>query len=228
MHEPERRQREPLDHHLHAEVGHVPAAVGDDVVEQHLEVRVDRVVTRQLRVEVAREHLDVTGLVHHLGRRVVLGVDPRNGLDDLGGADERTLLAVHELREGPVLGLDPEVDPLLVAPVLEGRALRVHAFLVQVRVRRLVGLDHFFLVHVGVPRQVGARVPLRRLGLLVELVQRGAALLVVPREDGIGVGTHRVRDFVDIGVGDREDRLDVVDLGAADEVLVVDGHGTTP
>ena len=52
--EAERREREALDHDLHAEVGHVPAGVGDDVVEQHLEVRVDRVVTRQLGVEVAR------------------------------------------------------------------------------------------------------------------------------------------------------------------------------
>ena len=109
VHEPERREREALDHDLHAEVGHVPAGVGDDVVEQHLEVRVDRVVTRQLRVEVPGEHLDVAGLVHHLRRRVVLGVDPRHRLDDLRGADQRALLAVHELRQRPVLRLDAEL-----------------------------------------------------------------------------------------------------------------------
>ena len=34
VHEAERREREALDHDLHAEVGHVPAAVGEDVVEQ--------------------------------------------------------------------------------------------------------------------------------------------------------------------------------------------------
>ena len=103
VHEAERGERETLDHDLHAEVRHVPAGVGDDVVEEHLEVRVDRVVTRQLRVEVAGEHLDVAGLVHHLRRRVVLGVDPRDGLDDLRGADQRALLAVHELGQRPVL-----------------------------------------------------------------------------------------------------------------------------
>ena len=37
--EAEGGEREALDHDLHAEVGHVPAAVGDDVVEQHLQVR---------------------------------------------------------------------------------------------------------------------------------------------------------------------------------------------
>ena len=36
VHEAERGEREALDHDLHAEVRHVPAAVGEDVVEQHL------------------------------------------------------------------------------------------------------------------------------------------------------------------------------------------------
>lgn len=31
LHEPERRQGEPLDHDLHVQVGHVPAAIRDDV-----------------------------------------------------------------------------------------------------------------------------------------------------------------------------------------------------
>jgi hypothetical protein len=37
-----------------------------------------------------------------------------------------------------------------------------------------------------------------------------------------------VRDLVDIGVGDREDRLDVVDVGSTDHLFVGDGHGATP
>ena len=81
--EAEGGEGEALDHDLHAEVGHVPAAVGDDVVEQQPQVGVDRVVARQLGVEVLGEDLDVAGLVHHLGGGVVLGVDPRHGLDDL-------------------------------------------------------------------------------------------------------------------------------------------------
>ena len=89
------------------------------------EVRVDRVVAGQLLVEVAREHLDVAGFVHHLRRRVVLGVDPRHGLDDARGAEQRALLAVEELRERPVLALDAELDPLLVGPLRERRAAQV-------------------------------------------------------------------------------------------------------
>ena len=46
VHEAEGGERQALDHDLHAEVGHVPAAVVDDVVEQQAEVRVDRVVRR--------------------------------------------------------------------------------------------------------------------------------------------------------------------------------------
>ena len=101
--EPEGGERETLDHDLHAEVRHVPAAVLDDVVEQQPKVRVDRIVAGQLGVEVSGEHLDVAGLVHHLRRRVVLGVDPRHRFHDLGRAQQRALLAVHELRQLPVL-----------------------------------------------------------------------------------------------------------------------------
>ena len=183
VHESERGEGEALDHDLHAEIGHVPARVGDDVVEQHPQVRVDRVVPGQLRVEVPGEHLYMACLVHHLCRRVVLGVDPGNGLDDLRGADQRALLTVHELRQRPVLRLDPELDPFLVAPRLERRALQVH-LPVAVVLERLVRDDDLLLVDVGVPREI-VGVPLRRLRLLVELEQRLAALLVVPREDGV-------------------------------------------
>ena len=40
-HHAEGREREAFHHDLHAEVGHVPARVGDDVVEQHAQVAVD-------------------------------------------------------------------------------------------------------------------------------------------------------------------------------------------
>ena len=76
----------------------------------------------ELLVEVAGEHLDVAGLVHHLRRGVVLGVDPRDGLDDAGGAQQRALLAVEELREQRVLDLDADPQPLLVAEVRHGRS----------------------------------------------------------------------------------------------------------
>ena len=44
----------------------------------------------------------------------------------------------------------------------------------------------------------------------------------------VGVVLDDVLDLVDVGVGDRQDGLDVVDLGAADDrfvVVVRDGHG---
>ena len=69
----------------------------EDVVEDALEVVVDAVLAAELLVEVAGEHLDVARFVHHLRRGVVLRVDPRNGLDDARGAQQRALLAVHEL-----------------------------------------------------------------------------------------------------------------------------------
>ncbi len=83
------------------------------------EVGVHRVVAGELLVEVLGEDLDVARLVHHLRGGVVLGVDPRHRLDDLGRAEQRPLLAVHELREQPVLVLDAELDELLVVPLLE-------------------------------------------------------------------------------------------------------------
>jgi hypothetical protein len=91
-------------------------AVVDDVVEQHAEVGVDRVVARRAWCRGTGEHLDVAGLVHDLGRGVVLGVDPRDRLDDLGGAEQSALLAVHELAEGPVLLSRPSSHPLGVSP----------------------------------------------------------------------------------------------------------------
>ena len=69
-------EREPLDQHLHAEIGHVPAR---SVMSSRaaLERRRDRVGELELLVEQPRVGLDVARLVHHLGRRVELRVDGR-------------------------------------------------------------------------------------------------------------------------------------------------------
>ena len=176
------------------------------------EMGVDRVVAGELVVEVLGEHLDVAGLVHHLGGGVVLGVDPRHRLDDLGRAHERALLAVHELRERPVLALDAELDPLLVAPLAERRAGDVDAL---ARSRRWHGVGHhqLLLVDLGLPGQVGLAVPLGLLRLLVELVELGTtALVVVPGEDGVvdrvdGVAAPRPRSVLHDG----QDGLEIVD-----------------
>ena len=55
----------------------------------------------ELLVEVAGVDLDVAGLVHHLRGAVVLGLDPRHLLHELGGGEQRALLAVEELRGHP-------------------------------------------------------------------------------------------------------------------------------
>ena len=47
LHHPERGERQALDHDLHAEVRDVPPRVGEDVVEQRLQVVVDAVLARR-------------------------------------------------------------------------------------------------------------------------------------------------------------------------------------
>ena len=109
--EPEGGQGQPLDQDLHPQVGHVPARVAEHVVEQRLEVVVDRIGDLDL-VEVPRIGLDVASLVHHLGGGVVLRVDVGHRLHDLGRADQRTLLTVEELAELPGHHVPPHVAPL--------------------------------------------------------------------------------------------------------------------
>ena len=224
VHEAERGQRETLDHHLHAEVRHVPARVVDDVVEQHPQVGVDLEPATELLVDVAVEDLDVAGLVDDLRRGVQLGVVPRHGLDDLRRAQQRALLAVEELRQRPAALVDAELEPLLVAPLLDDGAVVVVGRQAG-RERRLVGGDDRLELDLGVPRQVGGGVPLADLGLLVQLAQLRPGQRVVPREDRVGVVLDDVLDLVDIGVGDGQDRLDVVDLVATDDRFVVGVRG---
>ena len=219
VHEAERGERQPLDHDLHAEVRHVPPRVLDDVVEEHAQVGVDLEPTAELLVEIPGEHLHVAGLVDDLGGGVQLGVVPGHGLGDLGGAQQGALLAVQELRERPAPLVDPELEPFLVAPLLDdGAGVVVGAE--TGREGGLIGRDHLVEFDGGVPGQVGGAVPLPGLGLLVELAELWAGEGVVPGEDRVGVVLHDVRDLVDIDVGDREDRLDVVDVVAADDVGV--------
>ena len=136
-------------------------------------MRVDRVVPRELLVEVLREHLDVARLVDHLRRGVVLGVDPRHGLDDAGGAQQRALLTVQELREEPVLTLDLQLHPLVLGPVFERRSPQVDRVAEVRDVFAIhVGERELFLVDRNRPVEIGRHVPLRGLRLLVQLAQR--------------------------------------------------------
>ncbi len=230
-HEPEGGQRQSLHHDLHAEVGHIPPRVSDDVVEEHLQMGVDRVVTRALVVEVLGKYLHMPGLIHHLGGGVVLGIDPWDGLHDLGRAHQRTLLPVEELGQGPVLALHPELDPLLLRPFLSrstgevdsgGKPSGGHG----------VFDDQLLLIDIGVPGQIGLTIPLGLLGFLVELVEFGSgSLLIVPREDGVIDGVHCMSTIGVFGADHRQNRLEVVDVLSADDVVGavhIDAHCTSP
>ena len=105
----ERGEREALDHDLHAEELHVPAAVLEDHVEQRLEVRVDRI--REPDLACAR-----SGCRRRRGApRRRPGVAAYSLLsrslhrvDELRGREQRALLAVQELRQRPRERLDVE------------------------------------------------------------------------------------------------------------------------
>ena len=109
QHVAEGGQGERLDDDLHAEVGDVPAAVLEEARDLLLEVRAHRVGLAELVVQVPGEDLGVASLVHRLGGRVVLGVDPRHRLDDLGRRHHGALLAVHELAQHGLEQLDAEL-----------------------------------------------------------------------------------------------------------------------
>lgn len=85
--QPERGQCQPFDENLHAQVCHVPAGVGYDVIEDGLEAGIDRVCQPQFLSEVARIDLDVPGLVHHLSCRIELGIKIGHSMNDLRRAD---------------------------------------------------------------------------------------------------------------------------------------------
>jgi hypothetical protein len=92
--------------------------------------------------------------------------------------------------------------------------------------------DQLLLIDLDLPGKVGLPVPLGPFGLLVELVElRAGALLVVPGEDGVVVGMDHMAAVGLLGADHREDGLEIVDLGAADDLLGAahfGGHDVAP
>ena len=86
---------------------------------------IHRVVTRQFGVEIARKYFNVTSFIHYLRRGVVLSVNPWHRFDNLRGAQQSPLLAVHELAQHPVLILHVQRDPFLLAPEIERSSRQV-------------------------------------------------------------------------------------------------------
>ncbi len=176
-------QREPLDQDLHAQVGHVPARVAQDLVEERAQRRIDRIGQLELLVEQAGVGLDVPRLVHDLGRRVVLGVHLGHLLHDLGGADQRALLAVQELRELPRLVVAAHLRFLLLRQLREAVPAEDR--------NRLIG-EAFGILGVEILGPVDSllRVPLQLLALAVESEQVGAAVVVLPAESRLELRGH--------------------------------------
>ena len=173
-------QREALDEDLHAEIGHVPAPVGQHRLQERLEPRRDRVGDAELLVQQPRVRLHVARLVHHLRGRIELRVQIGDGLDDPGGGHQRTLLAVHELREGLRLLVVSQVDLLLVRHLVPERRA-------EDRDQPVVDLLGILRVEVLRPVDAGGRVPLLLLALVVERQQPGPLVLVLPGEGRLGL-----------------------------------------
>src|SRR5438132_1543807 len=163
-------QGEALDEDLHAEIGHVPAPVGQHRLQERLEPRRDRVGDTELLVQQPRVRLHVARLVHHLRGRIELRVQIGDGLDDPGGGHQRTLLAVHELREGLRLLVVAQVDLLLVRHLVPERRA-------EDRDQPVVDLLGILRVEVLRPVDAGGCVPLLLLAFVVERQQPGPLVL---------------------------------------------------
>ena len=194
-------ERQAFDQHLHAEIGHVPAAVGQRLLEQRLQRLVDRIGELELLVQQALVGLDVARLVHHLGGGVELGVHVGHGGDDLGGGDQGALLAMHELRDRVGLQVAAQPRPLLLghpAPIVR----------VVDRDRLVLELHRIVRVELERPVEPRAGIPLLLLALFVEVEQVGRAVVVFPVELDVG-------GAVELPVGDL-DRQGIDTLGAHD------------
>jgi hypothetical protein len=156
----------------------------DDVVEQALEVVVDLVGTAELLGEVAVVDLDVARFVCDLVGRIPLGFFIRRRHHDLGGREQRALLAVEKLRDHPGVDLELHAHALVGAQGLGRIQQRVH-HLVRAHGDAIAG--HALDVDVDRPVELGG-VPGARLPLLVQREQRFAFEPVFPVEGGLEGG----------------------------------------
>ena len=175
-----------LEQALHAERLQLPRARLEQLVEEDLDRRADRVEDAHLAGQELRDHLDVAHLVDHLRAGVPLLVHRRAGVGELTAELERRLLAVEELRHR-VRELVPR---RLAAGVVVGADRSEHAG--QER-RALFWQEPFLARHRRRPVEVGLGVPLRALAALVELAQLAHLAAVLP-------GPVQVQRDVDVNV----------------------------
>jgi hypothetical protein len=138
-----------------------------------------------LLAQVPVVDLHVTGLVHHLAGRVQLPVEPGHRVHELAGDEERALLSVEELGEGPADVLDPEPRLLLLGHLLEERVAGEGV--------DLPGEDTLLQIDVRLPGEQAA-LPLVPFRLLVEIAESFLHRAVVP---GVG-GVEGSGDLLDV------------------------------
>ena len=130
-------------------------------VDDRLQVRVDRIAVADL-VEIAREHFDVTRLVHHLDGRGELAVEVRHDVDELPAHHQRGLLAVEHLREREGRGFAEEPALHVVGQLRDAREARQEV---------LPAIEHVLARLVGGPVDVQLGVPLVALRLRVQRLE---------------------------------------------------------
>ena len=189
-------------------------------------MRRDRVLAVELLVQVLGEDLDVSGFIHRLGCGVELGVDGGHLLRHLGGREECSLLAVEDLAQEVAEQLECVGLVLVVRPgVHRRRGIGVRELACQQDLRVVCPevVRHLVLVDVRGPVEVGADIPLGPLRLLVERHQLLVPRLVVPGVPRLATLFDQVLGLVRRG---DEDRVDVVDVGTAGDLLggAVGGH----
>ena len=133
------------------------------------------------------QHLVVPAFVDHLGGLKQLGVLPLHILDQLAAHQHRTMLAMHQGREPPPGDIAIELDPLVGGqPLPEPGAVDVD---------EVVGDQPAIAFERPGPVDVGRRVPLIDLGLLVEPPHIGVLAIVIMPEVGRVLGLDLVSAF---------------------------------
>ena len=199
-------QRQAFDQDLHAKEGHVPARVGQHLLQQGLQPRGQRIDQVELVVQQARIRLDVARLVHGLGRGIELRVHRRHHVHQLGGDHQRALLAVHELGQRVRLLMVADVDAILLRQLVPQRRA-------EDRDRAVVEQLRIFRVEILRPVDAQRGVPLPALALVVEVEQVAALVLVFP-------GKRRFLLLADGPAGDVDRQRVAVQGGHADLVSI--------
>ena len=156
----EQRDGQRFRHELRADRLQIPLRHGQDVIEEVLEARGQRIGHPHLVVQVTGQHLRVARFVHDLRRHEEFGVDAGHEVRDLAADHERELFAVHELADPPRGEVAVEFEAALVVqsvPILRA-----------VDVDQPVGQNPAVRVAAGLPVDVGRGVPLVALGLFVQ------------------------------------------------------------